>query len=82
MKTCTICGMTVNKLDYGRLKIKSITNIKVLGENVKNKNTTLDLVLCDKCRDEIQTEIIFRGRDTKKETGCNGDCANCDGARI
>ena len=82
MKKCTVCGMNVNKLDYGRLKVKAITNIQILGETVKNKNTTLDLILCNKCRAEIINNIMAQVMDAKKEAGCTGDCAACDGARI
>lgn len=81
MKKCTVCGMDVNKLDYGRLKVKAITKIQILGESVKNKNTTLDLVLCNKCRAEIVDAIMGRVMQNK-EVGCSGDCANCDGARV
>lgn len=73
--------MDVNKLDYGRLKVKAITKIQILGESVKNKNTTLDLVLCNKCRAEIVDAIMGRVMQNK-EVGCSGDCTNCDGARL
>ena len=82
MKTCTVCGKNINKLEYGRLKVKTISNIQVLGETVKNKNTTLDLILCNKCRAHLISEIMNKVMDAKKEIGCNGDCASCDGARI
>lgn len=83
MKKCTVCGMNVNKLDYGRLTVKAITRINVLGETIKNKNITLDLVLCNKCRAEFVNDILDRMlKAEKKETGCNGKCAECDGARI
>lgn len=62
---CTVCGMEVNKLDYGRLKMKSQTNIKVLDEIVKNKQITLDLKLCEKCRDELQALIVNKLMDHK-----------------
>lgn len=62
---CTVCGMEVNKLDYGRLKMKSQTNIKVLDEVVKNKQITLDLKLCEKCRDELQSLIVNKLLDHK-----------------
>ncbi len=74
--------MNVNKLDYGRLKVKAITNIQILGETVKNKNTTLDLVLCNKCRAVVINDLMKKVMSQKKELGCAGDCANCDGARI
>ena len=82
MKKCTVCGMNVNKLDYGRLKVKAITKMQVLGESVKNKNTTLDLILCNKCRAEVINDIMARVMNAKNESGCNGKCAECDGARI
>lgn len=82
MKNCTVCGMTVNKLEYGRLKVKTISNIQVLGETVKNKNTTLDLILCNKCRADVINDIMARVMQTKETTGCSGKCAECDGARI
>lgn len=82
MKKCTVCGMNVNKLDYGRLKVKAITNIQILGETVKNKNTTLDLVLCNKCRAVVINDLMEKVLSAKKEIGCAGDCASCDGARI
>lgn len=82
MKKCTVCGMNVNKLEYGRLKVKTISNIQVLGETVKNKNTTLDLILCNKCRAAVISNIMTQVMNAKKETGCSGKCAECDGARI
>ena len=83
MKKCTICGEKVNRLDYGTLKIKANTKIEILGEYVKNKQTMLDLTLCNGCRVQITNDIMERIMGAKKkEAGCNGDCANCDGARI
>ncbi len=87
MKKCTVCGKQVDRINYGDLKIREITQIEVLGEKVKSKNTTLNLTLCKDCRTEISGEIIKRVLDRKeagdhKEIGCKGDCANCDGARI
>lgn len=55
---CTVCGNKVNKLEYGKLRIQSITNIKILKEKVKNKETTMDLNLCNHCRIEITSELI------------------------
>lgn len=82
MKKCTICGKPVDLLNYGGLKLHSITRMEILGEHVKNKETILNLVLCSKCRTEIAGEITEKVLNQKKEIGCNHDCANCDGARI
>lgn len=62
---CSVCGYEANKLDYGRLKMKSQTNIAVLDEVIKNKQTTLDLKLCNKCRDELQALIVNKILDHK-----------------
>ncbi len=81
MKKCTVCGKQVDRLNYGDLKIREITQIEVLGEKVKSKNTTLNLTLCKDCRTEISGEIVKRVLE-RKEVGCSGKCAECDGARI
>lgn len=82
MKKCTVCGRQVDRLNYGDLKIRAITKIEVLGETVKNKETTLNLTLCEDCRTDISGEIIDRIVRQKEEVGCSGKCAECDGARI
>lgn len=82
MKKCTVCGKQVNRLDYGSLTIKSITKMEILGEHVKNKQTTLGLILCNECRVQITNDIMNRVMGAKEEKGCNHDCASCDGARI
>ena len=81
MKKCTVCGKQVDRINYGDLKIREITQIKVLGEKVKSKNTTLNLTLCKDCRTEISGEIVKRVLE-RKEVGCSGKCAECDGARL
>jgi hypothetical protein len=53
MKKCTVCGKQVDRLNYGDLKIRAITQIEVLGEKAKSKSTTLNLTLCKDCRTEI-----------------------------
>ena len=87
MKKCTVCGKQVDRLNYGDLKIREITQIEVLGEKVKSKNTTLNLTLCKDCRTEISGEIVKKVLERKeagdhKEIGCSGKCAECDGARL
>ena len=82
MKKCTVCGAKINRLDYGTLHVKSVTKIEILGEYVKNKQTTLNLTLCNACRAQITNDIMERVMGAKKELGCDHDCANCDGARI
>lgn len=82
MKKCTVCGKQVDPLNYGDLKIRAITKIEVLGETVKNKETTLNLTLCEDCRTDISGEIIDRIVRQKEEVGCSGKCAECDGARL
>ena len=81
MKKCTVCGKQVDPINYGDLKIRAITKIEVLGEKVKNKDTTLNLILCKDCRLELSGKIMdeILGR---KEVGCSGKCAECAGARI
>lgn len=82
MKKCTVCGKQIDRLDYGELKAKTVTKLEVLGEFVKNKQTTLSLILCKKCRTEITSDLVDRILHCKDEVGCSHDCANCDGARI
>jgi hypothetical protein len=81
MKKCTVCGKQVDRLNYGDLKIRAITKIEVLGETVKNKETTLNLTLCKDCRTELSGKIMNEILE-RKEVGCSGKCAECDGARI
>ena len=57
---CTVCGFEVKKLDYGRLRLQKVTKVNVLGEHIKNKETTLDLILCNSCRDRIQADLITK----------------------
>ena len=82
MKKCTVCGKQVDRLNYGDLEIRAITKIEVLGEKVKNKNTTLNLTLCSDCRLELSGKIMKEILGRKEEVGCSGKCAECDGARI
>ena len=81
MKKCTVCGKQVDRLNYGDLKIRAITKIEVLGETVKNKETTLNLTLCKDCRTELSGKIMNEILE-RKEVACSGKCAECDGARI
>ena len=82
MKKCTVCGKQVDPLNYGDLEIRAITKIEVLGEKVKNKNTTLNITLCSDCRLELSGKIMKEILERKEGVGCSGKCAECDGARI
>ena len=82
MKKCTVCGKQVDPLNYGDLKVRAITKIEVLGEKVKNKETTLNLILCKDCRLDISGKIMKEILERKEGAGCSGKCAECDGARI
>lgn len=88
MKKCTVCGKQVDRLNYGDLKVRTITQIEVLGEKVKNKETTLNLTLCKDCRGNLSgliVDTILKSREPEAnevEVGCSGKCAECDGARL
>lgn len=64
---CTVCGELVDKLDYGKLKIQSITTMRILDEKVKNKETRLDLTLCKTCRVLMLSEIMQRALSKPQE---------------
>lgn len=75
---CTVCGNRVNKLEYGRLRIQSVTVINVLNEKVKNKETTMDLTLCNNCRMKISGELINKVLQKPKEAIQNHDISTME----
>lgn len=85
MASCAICKFEVNPLHYGKLKLKNYSKIKILDENVKEKETLLNITLCDKCAEALHVDIIGRilGEPQQEETAedCGHDCANCDNIR-
>lgn len=56
---CTLCGKKLEPLKFYRLKIKEISKIKILDETAKQKETIVEYDLCDKCQEEISSQILI-----------------------
>ena len=65
---CAFCKKEVNPLDYGRVKINDIQNIKVLDESVRTKTPRLNFTLCAECNTELVTELINRALQKEQMT--------------
>lgn len=55
---CTVCGKKLDPLNYDRLKFKHETQLIILGEKVKNRETLMDLKLCPDCSNKMRADII------------------------
>lgn len=73
---CAFCKKDINPLDYGRVKVNNIQNIKVLDESVRTKTPRLNITLCAECNTELVTELLNRALQ-QEEKDCDQDCTSC-----
>lgn len=66
---CAFCKKDVNPLNYGRVKINDIQNIKVLDESVRTKTPRLNITLCAECNTELVTELLKRAIEDEAPKG-------------
>lgn len=64
---CAFCKKDVNPLNYGRVKINDIQNIKVLDESVRTKTPRLNITLCADCNTELVTDLLNRAMRDHEE---------------
>ena len=81
MASCAICKFEVNPLKYGKLKLKNFSKIKIIDENVKGKETLLNITLCEKCAEALHVDIIGRILGNNSAEPCDGKCGECDAIR-
>lgn len=75
---CAFCKRPINPLQFGRVKIKDVQQIKVLDENVTAKVPRLDLTLCAQCETEVVTMLLAKAIDEdKSEKDCDQECVDC-----
>lgn len=80
---CSICKYEVDPLEYGKLRMKAYTKIKVLDEEIKGKETVLRLTLCKDCQERIKAKLVCEvlGFPQPEDEQCDHNCGSCDMVR-